>query len=332
MDELHISVLVPVVERHDDLLELHRAVASEVEKLGSYEFLYLVSREFEAAFRQALELHERDPERVRVLRFASTVSEAAALATGFDRAGGAIALTLPAYFDADPAGLRDLVAAVGEGADLALAHRTGRSDGPLKRAQTAAFNRLVSWATGTRFADVASATRALRREIVGELPLYGDFHRFLPVLAHGAGFRVVEVPVPQDRRSNAPTVYRLRTYFYRPLDILSMFFISHFTRRPLRLFGATGTVFGGLGAVILLVVGIQRLLGSPIADRPILILGALLVGLGVQAITIGLLGELLLFFQARDIRDYHVAEIYGADVPPLPAGSVEGTSGSGERS
>jgi len=312
------SFLVPVVERHDDLRELHRAAVAEAEKLGPYEFLYLVSGEFEDAFQQALGLHEADPEHVRVLRFARSVGEATALATGLDRARGEIALTLPAYFDSNPEGFHDLCAALEKGADMAFARRTERKDSLAKRLQTRAFNGLVSWTTGTHFDDVASATRALRREIVVDVPLYGDFHRFLPILAHGAGFRVVEVPVRQDSRSHAPPVYRLRTYLYRALDILSMFFLSHFTRRPLRLFGAAGSAFGAVGGVILLVVGIQRLMGSPIADRPILILGTLLLGLGVQVLTIGLLGELLLFYQARDLRSYRVAEIHEANTPALP--------------
>jgi hypothetical protein len=105
-----------------------------------------------------------------------------------------------------------------------------------------------------------------------------------------------------------------------------MFFLSHFTRRPLRLFGAAGSVFGTIGGVILLVVGIQRLMGSPIADRPILILGTLLLGLGVQTLTIGLLGELILFYQARDVRDYRIAEIHEADVSSLPESSASSDS------
>lgn len=313
-----ISVLVPVVERHDSLLELHHSVLPEVQKLGSFEFLYLISAGFESAFQQALELHEKDPSHVRVLRFARRLGAADALAAGFDRARGEIAITLPAYFDADPAGLGSLCAALETGADLAFAVRTGPSDGFLKRLQTALFSRFSSWATGTYFQDVGSATRALRREIIPDLPLYGEFHHFLPVLVHGAGFRSLEVPVARDPRAQAPRLYQLRVYLYRVLDLLSMFFLSHFTRRPLRLFGAAGTVFGAIGALILLVTGVQRLLGTPLADRPILILGTLLLGLGVQAFTIGFLGELLLFFHLRDVRDYRVAETYEAEVPPLP--------------
>jgi len=225
--KVHISVLVPVVERADSLVELHHSVLPEVQKLGSFEFLYLISAGFEDAFAQALELYEKDPSHVRVLRFARRLGAADALATGFDRARGDIAITLPSYFDADPAGLGALCAVVESGADMAFAVRTGRSDGLVKPLQTRLFSRFSSWATGTHFNDVASATRALRREMVRDLPLYGDFHHFLPVLAHGAGFRVVEVPVARDPRSHAPRVYRLRVYLYRGLDILSMFFLSH---------------------------------------------------------------------------------------------------------
>jgi glycosyltransferase involved in cell wall biosynthesis len=320
-DDPNISVLVPVVERHDDLRELYRAVLPELEKLdGRYELLVLVSPEFEEAFEQARELHEADG-RVRVLRFARPVGEAAALGSGFEHARGDILITLPAYFDAEPAGIGSLVSALEDGCDLAFAGRIERRDSWIKRIQSRGFERLAAWATGTRFVDLASGMRALRREVASELPLYGDLHRFLPVLGHRAGFAVREVPVAQDARSHAPLVYHPRTYLYRALDILTMFFLSHFTRRPLRLFGAVGAGFGGLGALILLVVTAQRLLGeAALAGRPILILGALLVGIGIQAFTIGLLGELMLFFHARDVRDYRIAEIYesGDGAPSRP--------------
>ncbi len=313
-----ITVLVPIVERHDDLREVHRSIVPEMEKIGRpYEFVYLVSAEFTEAFDQALELHEGDPKTVRVLRFARPVSEAAALATGFERARGEVVFTVPSYFDADPKGLPKLLEALENGADMAFANRTERSDGWIKRLQSSGFNRLTSWATGTKFRDVASPTRAVYREIVQELPLYGDFHRFLPVLADRVGFNVQAVRVPQDSKASAPAVYRPRTYLYRALDLLSMFFLSHYTRRPLRLFGAVGALFSAIGGGIMLWLGVTRLMGDPIAGRPIMILGTLLLGLGVQAFTIGLLGELLLFFQARDVRDYRVAEVFEAAEPPL---------------
>ena len=122
--------------------------------------------------------------------------------------------------------------------------------------------------------------------------------------------------MPHDARAAHTPPPRPDVYLWRALDLLSMFFLSHFTRRPLRLFGAVGTVFGLGGAAILLVVGLQRMLSAQaVADRPILVLGVLLVGLGVQVFTIGLLGELLLFFHARELPEYRIAEVYEAELP-----------------
>ena len=126
-------------------------------------------------------------------------------------------------------------------------------------------------------------------------------------------------------------MYPLRTYLWRSIDLLSVFFLSRFTRRPLRLFGGIGSLFGLAGASILAVVGVQRILGEPLADRPILVLGTLLLGLGVQIFTIGLLGELLLFFHARDIRDYRVADVYESEDPPLPLPEADEAEAPGTR-
>ncbi len=312
-----VSVLIPVIERMDDLAAIHREALAELEKRDvDLEFFYLVNPYFEHALEQSQALHQRDPGRVHLLRFSRPTDEATALATGFSHSRGEIIVTLPAYFDADMTSLGQLFEALESGADMAFASRTNRHEGALKRIQTVGFNRLVSWATRTRFVDIASGTRAIRREVLDEVPIYGDFHRFLPVLAERLGFAIAEVPTPQHPEANPPLVYSPRTYLWRAIDILSVFFLSRFTRRPLRLFGAVGSGFGLLGAGIVVVVGIQRLLGQPLADRPILVLGVLLLGLGVQAVTIGLLGELLLFFHARDIPDYRVGEVFEGKAPP----------------
>jgi hypothetical protein len=153
--------------------------------------------------------------------------------------------------------------------------------------QSELFNRLVSLASGSRFRDVASETRALHRQVAGETPLYGDLYRYLPLLAERLGFRVQEIPAAQHSRATAPVVHAPRIYLWRAIDILSIFFISRFTRHPLRLFGGVGSAFAAVGLVILLIVAIQRFAGTDLAERPVLVLGTLLVGLGVQAFTIG---------------------------------------------
>jgi hypothetical protein len=318
-DAPSLSVLIALGPDSADLLALHRALAPELQKLARpLEFLYLVPSHASAQLPQALALHEQeDPEHVRVLCFSQPLGEAALLRAGFEAARGSLLLTLPGYFEVDPADLPRLCEAVEGGADLALG---SRAQWPQPQwLQSRLFNRLVARATGAQFADVASRTRALRREVLEEVHVYGDFDRYLPVLAHRMGFAVREIPVRQHPGSQPPWLHRPGTYLWRALDVLSIFFLSRFTRHPLRLFGGIGAVSGAFGALILAVAVVQKFAGGQaLGDRPVLILGTLLLGLGVQMLTIGLLGELILFFHARSIRDYRVAAVYQNDAAALP--------------
>ena len=313
-----LSVLILVGDRAENLTGLHAELEDRLRKLGHrYELVYLLGSS--SGLRdEVLALKDDQPEGVRVLLFEDRVGDGARLAAGFDRAHGDVIFTLPGEFDTDPSGLEDLYLAIRDGADVAFASRVGWTSGGVARLQSRLFNKLASWLTDTGFHDIANRTRVIRREAVEEIPLYGDFHRYLPLLAHSAGFNVREIPVRRHPRAESSRSFHTpRIYLWRAMDLLSILFLSRFTRRPLRLFGGVGAAFGGVGALILAKVGLERLLGIAPADRPILVLGTLLVGIGVQAITIGLLGELLLFFHARKIRDYRVSQVYEAKDPPL---------------
>jgi len=319
-----ISVLVPLVDKVGDLREIQEQIFEQLTKLGEgFELLYMLGTSSETIARQVMDLRAEQPDRVRVVRFAGPAGDAALLAAGFEHARGELLFSVPPVFDVDLAILADLHAALEAGADLVIASRSNYREGASERMQSRVFNRLVSWATGADFLDIASRTRAVRREIVQEIPIYGEFHRYLPMLAQRLGFSVREIPATQHARfRRAAVVHAPRTYLWRALDLLSILFVSRFTRHPLRLFGSLGSLFGAIGVVVLAVITAQRLFWDiPLADRPILILGTLLLGLGVQLFTIGLLGELILFFQARNIRDYRVTSVYetpGGGLPSAP--------------
>lgn len=314
-----ISVLVPVAADASEVREVHADLVAHLAALDvDFEVLYLVSPRARSARGDVRALYEEDPGRVRVIEFAQAVSEAAMLTAGFERARSEVLCTVPARFETDFGALGELLAALRAGADLAVAGRRRGRTGAAARVQSQAFNRLVSWAAGAHFRDVASGTRVFRREVVDEIPLYGDFHRYLPLLADRLGFRVVEIAAGAHPRLRAPTVHPPSIYLWRAIDLLSVIFLARFTRYPLRLFGGIGSLFAAGGALMLLVLGVQRLLGTPLADRPILVLAVLLVGLGVQAFSIGLLGELVLFFHARSLRDYRIGAIYEGSPPALP--------------
>lgn len=320
-----LSLLVLIADEAEGLWDLHREAIAKLEKFGvPFEVLYLIAPASTRTLDLARELQRREPERVQVIQFAQAMGQAAMLAAGFERAKGQILITLPGRFEVDLEVLQALYQEIREGADLVVAART--REGRFARVQSGLFNKLLSFASGTAFRDIASETRAFRREVTDETPLYGDFHRYLPLLAERLGFSVREVLSEPHPQASAQFMGSLSMYFRRAIDILSIFFISRFTRYPLRLFGGVGSAFAAFGFAILLVVGVQRLLGQPLADRPVLVLGTLLVGLGVQAFTIGLLGELLLFFHARNIRDYRIAAIYEAEPPQRLAVSTDSNS------
>ncbi len=285
-----VSVVIPVVERHGDLERLFSEYATEIEALGrTAEYIFVVDyreREVIPTLRALQQTSDRD---VTLVLLGGTFGESSALTVGLERARGEIIMTVAAYFQVEPQGVRPAFAALDAGADLVAGRRHPRIDSLFNRAQAALFHAVVGWVTGTEFKDLSGGFRVMRRRVAEELNLYGGLHRFIPILASNQGFRVEELPIPQ-REEDAPTrYYGVAVYLKRMLDVLTIFFLMKFTRRPLRFFGLLG-----LGAI---------------AGRPLLLLGVLLMVLGIQTLSLGLIGEIIIFTHARSIRDYQVAEV-----------------------
>jgi glycosyltransferase involved in cell wall biosynthesis len=302
-----ISVVVPVVERPDDLVAIYRAFARELDdRPETYEFLFV----FDGRFSPSPELVAltREKKAVRILRFAREFGETAALQLGIERSRGDLVLTLPAYFQVQPEGIRRVIEAVDQGADLAVANRSPRLDSWLNRMQSRAFHGMIGGVSDQRFHDMACGLRAMKRSVAEALPLYGDLHRFIPVLALREGYRVAEVPVPQHPNDARVRIYGPGVYLRRLLAIGAFFFLAKFTEKPLRFFGLVGSLFLISGAVMSLVLLIQRVEGRGIANRPALLLAVLLVALGVQLIGLGLVGEIIVHLRSPHRRGYRVRE------------------------
>jgi glycosyltransferase involved in cell wall biosynthesis len=302
-----ISVIVPVVERADDLLAVYRAFAKELEaRPEDHEFLFV----FDGRFTPPPELVALAAEnrRIRLLRFARPFGETAALRLGIEKSGGDLLVTLPAYFQVQPEGIRRLLDAADGGADMVVASRSPRLDSWLNRAQSRLFHSIVAGVSDQRFHDMACGVRVMRRSVAEALPLYGDLHRFIPALALREGFRVEEVSVPQHPGDARTRVYRPGVYLRRLLDIAAFFFLAKFTEKPLRFFGLVGALFVGIGAALSLVLFIQRIEGQGIANRPALLLAVLFMALGVQLVGLGLVGEIIVHLRAPHRRAYRVRE------------------------
>jgi hypothetical protein len=317
-------VLVLVSERALPAEALYRAYAEALAKAGwRYEFIFVAGPGYGQWLRWLVEQRDRG-EPIRVMEVAQSVGEATLLRVAASRASGELLLTVPAYWRVEPDSVPALLDRVTRGADMAVARRWPRSDSWINRLQNRAFHRLVNSMGGSSFRDIACGVRAFRAEVLEEVPLYGDFHRFFPLLADRAGFRVEEVSLAQHRADVAPRVYSPGVYLRRLLDLLGVFFLLRFTNKPLRFFGLVGSGLGIVGALILAVLFVQRIGGEGIADRPLLLLGVLLVALGVQAIALGLIGEIIVFLTSPEHPSYRLAReagvAQGPAVPAEPAG------------
>jgi len=164
--------------------------------------------------------------------------------------------------------------------------------------------------TGIRYHDISCGLRAMKRKVAEEIQLYGDLHRFFPLLAYQRGFRVAEIPVQQSRHDARRRMYSPGVYLRRLLDLLTLFFLYKFTKKPLRFFGLIGSAISGAGVMITGYLVLFKLLGlTGLADRPLLIFGVLLLVLGIQLFSIGLLGEIIIFTHARAVKDYQIEEL-----------------------
>jgi glycosyltransferase involved in cell wall biosynthesis len=315
--EPDVSVVVPIVERYGDLKRLYQEFADELARLGkSCEFLFVVDESQRGSLQVLRELQDSRQGEIVIVLMGGSFGESAALTMGIERARGEAIITLAAYFQVEPRGLGAALAALEEGADMVAGRRHPRTDSVFNRVQSRLFHWFVRRLTSTDFHDVSCGFKAMKRRVARELKLYGGMHRFIPVLGIHRGFTVREVPFAQRQEDRRTRWYGAGVYLGRLLDILTIFFLMKFTRTPLRFFGLLGLGLFVLGFAIDLVVAIQKIVWHvDIADRPMLLLGVLLMVLGVQTLSLGLLGEIIIFTHARNVRDYQVAEVIRGGAP-----------------
>jgi hypothetical protein len=234
------------------------------------------------------------------------VGESVLLKLGAAHSRSDVLLILPAYRRVEASVLTELFARIRDGADLVNCRRSPRADSWLNRVQTRLLHLIVGGLSGGQLRDVASGVRGVRREVLVEIPLYGDFYRFLPVIAMREGYRVEEVDAPQHARDAKTRIYSPGIYLRRLIDVFGLFFLARFTFKPLRFFGMIGGILAILGGLILTVLFMQRLMGESLAGRPLLLLGVLIFTLGIQAIALGLIGEIIVHFNAASRSPYRV--------------------------
>jgi len=306
---IDVSVIITVCGRYDEIGKLHREYKKALEQYkGKFEFIYVLDGDYPVVFDSLMGL-KNSGENISIIKFAKWFGEATAITAGCEHSSGEIILTLPAYSQICAEALPDFITRLDK-SDMIVARRWPRIDSLFNRVQSKIFNFMQILLTGYKFHDLGCGVRAFKRHVLNDINIYGDQHRFLPVLVSQQGFNVKEINVAQSSSDKSLRVYSLGVYVRRFLDILTVFFLTKFTKKPLRFFGLIGFSVFVVGSIFLLYVVVERLFfDQPLADRPALLLSSLFVVLGVQIFILGLIGELVIFVNRSGTKDYSIEEI-----------------------
>jgi glycosyltransferase involved in cell wall biosynthesis len=309
-----ISVVVPVHEEERTVALLYDELQAALDPLEQpWEAVFVDDGSTDGSFSALTRLHNAH-DNVRVVRLRRNFGKAAALAAGFANAQGEVVVTIDADLQDDPTEIPRLLAKLEEGFDLVSGWKTHRRDPITRRVPSKIFNWVTGRVSGLRLHDLNCGLKAYRAEVVRGLRLYGELHRFIPVLAHYRGYRVAELPVHHRPREHGRSRYGVERYLRGFLDLLTVSFIGRYRYRPLHLFGGLGLGLGALGFAILVYLTILKIGGEAIGRRPLLILGVLLVVVGLQFFSLGLISELITSQHEeragpRERTELHVEEI-----------------------
>jgi glycosyltransferase involved in cell wall biosynthesis len=313
-----LSVIIPLLNEADNLCALHERLTASLASTGrDYEILFVDDGSDDASPDILQDLFRRDAAHVRVLQFRRNFGKTAALSAGFGHARGEVIITMDADLQDDPAEIPAMLAKLDEGYDLVAAWRFNRQDPLDKTLPSRFFNLVVSRSTGLRLHDFNCGFKAYRRTVTDAVRLYGELHRFIPVLAQQQGFRIAELAVQHHPRRAGVSKYGAKRFLKGFIDFGTVLFLTTYLKRPSHLFGVGGVAMFGLGSLANLYLAVLWVLREawgmtsigPIGTRPLLIVAVLAMILGIQLISIGLLGEMLRYFNFRPAEEYTIRRI-----------------------
>jgi glycosyltransferase involved in cell wall biosynthesis len=296
-----LSFVIPIYNEVDSLPILHEKISHVAQELKlPYEIIFVDDGSTDGSTQVLKRLFDENEHVVfAVLR--RNFGKAHALRTGFELAQNSIIITMDADLQDEPAEVPRLLAKLDEGYDVVSGWKEDRQDPLSKTIPSLIANTVISWTAGTRFRDINSGLKAYRSDVIKRLTIYGDLHRYTPLLAHSAGFKVGEVPVLHHKREYGRSKYGPKRLLSSGFDLITIVFLQQYGYKPLHLFGGIGSFLFGAGFLIDLWLTIDWVLGpaKPLSQRPLLFLGILLMLLGVQLFSLGLIADLLVAYIQR---------------------------------
>ncbi|HXY84885.1 MAG TPA: glycosyltransferase family 2 protein [Gaiellaceae bacterium] len=311
-----ISVVVPVHDEERSVALLYDELRAALEPLAvPWEAIFVDDGSTDGTFAALTRLHS-EMDNVRVVRLRRNFGKAAALVAGFDQVRGDTVVTIDGDLQDDPSEIPRLLAKLDEGFDLVTGWKTKRRDPLSRRVLSHVFNSVTSRFSGVRLHDMNCGLKAYRAEVVHNLHLYGELHRFIPVLAHYRGYRIAELPVNHRPRTHGRSRYGIERYLRGFLDLLTVSFIGRYRHRPLHLFGGLGLALMVAGIGILIYLTVDKALGHAIGGRPLLTLGVLFVVVGMQFFSLGLISEMITSHHEERAQERERAELLVDEILP----------------
>jgi len=302
-ENLDVSIVIPVYNEQDSLYTLYDNIVTAINHINkSYEIIFIDDGSTDDSWQVIEKLSQKDNQ-VKGIKFRRNFGKAEALSAGFELAKGSLVFTMDADLQDDPAEIPNFITKIEEGFDLVSGWKKTRHDPLEKRLPSKLFNAVTSKLSGLKLHDFNCGFKCYRNEVVKELRVYGERHRFLPVLAHQNGFSVAEIPVQHHARKHGVSKYGFERYIRGLLDVITLTFLGAYKKRPSHFFGGAGLLFmlcgGGIDIYIIL---LKIFTGTIQKKYPLLVAGVMITIVGVQFITLGLLAELII----SSNRDSHI--------------------------
>jgi glycosyltransferase involved in cell wall biosynthesis len=324
---LLISVVIPLLNEDENIPLLYEELKNVLSGLKEdHEILFIDDGSRDSSLELLQKIQKNDP-RVVIVSFRKNFGQTAAMAAGFDYAKGDVIITMDADLQNDPHDIPRMLQEIEAGNDVVTGWRFDRKDAFISRKLPSMIaNRIISKTTGVNLHDYGCTLKAFRKEIIKNVKLYGEMHRFIPAIASGMGIDFTEIKVNHRPRRFGTSKYGISRTIRVILDLLTVKFLLSYATKPIQVFGLLGVISSGLGFFIAFIMTIQRqFFGVPLSDRPLLFLAVLLIFIGIQLISLGLVAEL----QARTYHEsqnkpvYHVKNVYQSDLKETAATNAD---------
>lgn len=314
---MDLSLVIPIYNEEESIPKLLEEIHVALDDKGlSFEVVCVDDGSSDRSFEILQTAAQTDPTLV-VVQFRRNFGQTAAMQAGFDHAIGDVVVTLDADLQNDPADIPAMLAKLGEGYDMVAGWRAGRKDTFInRRLPSIIANWLISRTTNVKLHDYGCTTKAMRKELVKELKLYGEMHRFIPAIASLVGARIVEMKVNHRARQFGTSKYGIGRTFRVILDLITVLFLKQYLDRPMQVFGLWGMATFTAGVGISAWLTVEKLVyGANLADRPLLLLGIMLVLVGIQLLSLGLVADVLgrTYHEAQGKPPYYVRNLVGRD-------------------